>query len=230
MSQLSFRCRHTFAGGFSLDVAFETAHQVTSIFGPSGSGKTTILSLIAGMQAPQSGRIELGTRVLVDTAERICLAAERRRIGLVFQDRLLFPHLTVEKNLRYGQRRHRGRGRPIDFAQVVEVLELGELLRRMPRKLSGGQRQRVALGRALLAGPELLLLDEPLAALDAPLKDRILTYLERIVNHWSVPTIYVSHAPVEVRRLAEWAIVLENGRVVAAGPPRDVIGDAMNEV
>jgi molybdate transport system ATP-binding protein len=225
VSQLSFRCRHNYAGGFSLDVAFETAHQVTSLFGPSGSGKTTILSLIAGLQVPESGRIELGTRVLVDTARRVCLAAERRRVGLVFQDLLLFPHLTVEKNLRYGERRHHG-GLAIEFAQVVEVLELGDLLRRMPRKLSGGERQRVALGRALLGGPELLLLDEPLAALDAPLKDRILTYLERIVKHWSVPTIYVSHSPAEVRRLAEWAIVLENGRVVGAGPPSDVIGDA----
>lgn len=223
MNRLSFRCRHRHASGFELDVAFEIEHQVTSLFGPSGSGKTTVLALIAGALRPQSARIELGERTLVDTARHVCLAAERRRVGLVFQDHLLFPHLNVEKNLRYGERRRGAGARKIDFAQVVEVLELGELLARMPRNLSGGQRQRVALGRSLLASPELLLLDEPLAALDAPLKDRILTYLERVVAQWKLPTLYVSHAASEVERLADWVIVLRQGRVAATGTPGEVL-------
>lgn len=223
MNRLSFCCRHQYASGFELDVAFELDHEVTSLFGPSGSGKTTVLALIAGALRPQTGRIELGERTLVDTAQGLCLAAERRRVGLVFQDHLLFPHLSVEKNLRYGYRRRRAGANKIDFDQVVEVLELGDLLARMPRHLSGGQRQRVALGRSLLAGPELLLLDEPLAALDAPLKDRILTYLERVVAQWRLPTLYVSHAASEVARLADWVIVLRQGRVAATGTPQQVL-------
>ncbi|HJT36482.1 MAG TPA: molybdenum ABC transporter ATP-binding protein [Pirellulales bacterium] len=223
MNRLSVCCRHRYASGFELDVAFQIAHQVTSLFGPSGSGKTTVLAMIAGALRPQAGRIELGGRMLVDTSQNICLAAEHRRVGLVFQDHLLFPHLNVEQNLRYGQRRRRVGASDIDFGQVVEVLELGDLLERMPRNLSGGQRQRVALGRSLLASPELLLLDEPLAALDAPLKDRILTYLERVVAQWRLPTIYVSHAASEVERLADWVIVLKQGRVAATGTPEQIL-------
>lgn len=223
MNRLSVCCRHRYASGFELDVAFQIEHQVTSLFGPSGSGKTTVLALIAGALRPQAGCIELGERTLVDTSQNIYLAAERRRVGLVFQDHQLFPHLSVEKNLRYGQRRRRAGASGIDFSQVVEVLEMGDLLTRMPRNLSGGQRQRVALGRSLLASPELLLLDEPLAALDAPLKDRILTYLERVVAHWRLPTIYVSHAASEVERLADWVIVLKHGRVSATGTPEQIL-------
>lgn len=224
MSWLDFRCRYRFASGFQLDVAFETDGRVTSLFGPSGSGKTSVLSLVAGLQRPDQGRIALGERTLVDTERGVFVPVERRNVGLVFQDHQLFPHLTVAGNLRYGERRRRRRGgRQIEFDRVVEVLELGDLLSRSPRTLSGGERQRVALGRSLLAGPELLLLDEPLASLDQALKDRVLTYLERVVAQWQIPAIYVSHAEAEVRRLADWVVVLEQGRVVRCGPPDETL-------
>jgi molybdate transport system ATP-binding protein len=196
---------------------------VTSLFGPSGSGKTSVLMLIAGLYRPDFGRIRLGERVLVDTEAHVALAAEKRRVGLVFQDHLLFPHLSVEGNLRYGLRRRKRGSRPIEFDRVVEVLELAALLRRFPRNLSGGERQRVAVGRALLAGPELLLLDEPLAGLDEALKQRILDYLERIVEQWRIPLIYVSHGVADVQRLAQQVIVLEQGRVAAQGAPAEIL-------
>jgi len=179
--------------------------------------------LIAGLYAPDSGLIRLGERTLVDTAAGHCTPIERRRVGLVFQDQLLFPHLSVRDNLRYGERRRPPAAEAIEFGRVVEVLELNELLGRYPRNLSGGERQRVALGRSLLAGPELLLLDEPLAALDDALKDRILTYLERVVGEWRIPAVYVSHGAAEVTRLADWVVVLDQGRVAASGPPRTVL-------
>ena len=223
MSLLSLHCRRRHASGFELDVAFETDAQVTSLFGPSGGGKTSVLMLIAGLYRPQAGRIRLGQRTLVDADAGIFLAPERRRVGLVFQDHCLFPHLSVEGNLRYGLRRRNRTERVVEFDRVVEVLELGELLTRSPRNLSGGQRQRVALGRALLASPELLLLDEPLAALDESLKLRILDYLERVVEQWGIPLIYVSHAAAEVQRLAQQVIVLEQGRVASQGTPSQVL-------
>ena len=142
---------------------------------------------------------------------------------MVFQDHLLFPHLTVAANLRYGQRRPNHRHRSIQLPRVAEVLEIGGLLNRYPNKLSGGERQRVALGRALLSGPELLLMDEPLASLDAPLKARVLAYLERIVVEWKIPTLFVTHGQAEVRRLADWVVVVEQGRVVATGTPDDAL-------
>jgi molybdate transport system ATP-binding protein len=141
---------------------------------------------------------------------------------MVFQDHLLFPHMTVEGNLRYGQR-HRRKRRAIEWDRVVEVLEIGALLRRYPRSLSGGERQRVALGRTLLSGPTLLLMDEPLASLDAELKARVLAYLERIVAQWQIPTLFVSHSQAEVRRLAGWVVVLQQGRVVSQGTPDEAL-------
>lgn len=222
MSLLSFQCRHRFPGGFELDVAFEVDRPITSLFGPSGSGKTSLLSTIGGFLRPQTGKIRLADQVVLDTAGGVCLPPERRRLGMVFQDHLLFPHLSVEANLRYGQRRRRRR-REVDLDRVVDVLEIGPLLRRYPRNLSGGERQRVAVGRALLSGPELLLMDEPLVSLDAPLKARILAYLERVVAQWNVPVLFVTHAQAEVRRLADWVVVLQHGRVVAAGPPDEAL-------
>jgi len=221
MSLLSFRCRHRFAGGFDLDAEFEIEHAVTSLFGPSGAGKTTVLGMIAGFHRPEAGRITLGDRVLLDTDRGVCLPPERRQVGMVFQDHLLFPHLSVEANLRFGERRRRRR--PIELSRVAEVLEIGDLLGRYPRNLSGGERQRVAVGRALLSGPELLLMDEPLASLDASLKARILAYLERVVAEWNVPTLFVTHSQAEVRRLAHWVVVVRQGRVVAAGTPDDAL-------
>jgi molybdate transport system ATP-binding protein len=224
MSLLSFRCRHQYPGGFQLDVAFELNHPITSLFGPSGSGKTSVLSTIAGFLRPQSGEVRLGDRTVLDTARRVYLPPERRRLGVVFQDHLLFPHLTVEANLRYG-RRHRSRRRsPIEMSRVVEVLEIGGLLGRYPGKLSGGEQQRVALGRALLCGPELLLMDEPLASLDARLKARILAYLQRVVAEWQIPTLFVSHSQADVRRVADWVVVLKQGRVVTSATPDVALG------
>lgn len=223
MNPLSFQCRHRFAGGFTLDAEFETQAQVTGLFGPSGAGKTTVLYAIAGLLRPQSGAIRLGEQTWLDTTRAICVKAQARHVGLVFQDHLLFPHLSVERNLMYGRRRRRGRAPTIEPGRVIEVLELADLLGRYPRNLSGGEKQRVALGRSLLSGPELLLMDEPLAALDEGLKDRILTYFERVVAEWHVPTIYVSHNAAEVSRLADRVIALEGGRVTRSGTPADVL-------
>ena len=219
MPLLEFQCRHRFPGGFQLDVAFELDRRFTALFGPSGAGKTTVLSIVAGLVAPQYGRVRLGDRTLFDSDRRLSLPVHERSIGMVYQDALLFPHLTVEGNLRYGQRCRAGRRRAIEFHRVVEVLDIAGLLQRYPRNLSGGEKQRVALGRALLSGPELLLMDEPLVSLDAPLKSKVLACLERVVAQWDIPALYVTHSQAEVRRAADWVILLENGRVVGAGCP-----------
>ncbi len=224
MSVLSFRCKHSYPAGFHLDVGFDVDQSFTALFGASGSGKTSVLNMIAGLLRPQQGTIRLGDRVLLDTVRGVALPPEKRHVGVVFQDALLFPHLTVEGNLRYGQRRRDKRGRMLNFARVVDVLEIGSLLRRFPRNLSGGERQRVALGRALLSGPELLLMDEPLASLDAPLRDRVLSYLQRAVAEWKIPTLFVTHSQAEVRRAAEWVVLLEKGRLVGIGTPEDALG------
>lgn len=217
--RLSFRCRHRYPAGFTLDAAFDAGDGVTALFGPSGSGKSTVLSVIAGVLRPDAGEVRLGDRVLLDTSRRVNVPPEGRRVGIVFQDQLLFPHLTVAANLRYGMsRRGLGRGRPIDFDRVVQVLELADLLGRHPHTLSGGQRQRVALGRAVLRGPDLLLMDEPMTGLDEGLKGRIMTYLGRAVAEWRLPTIYVAHDQADVRRLADQVVVLRAGRAADAGP------------
>ena len=223
MKRLSFQCAHRFGPGFQLDSAFETSAQVTAVVGPSGSGKTSVLFMIAGLLRPDSGTIAFGDQTWLDTRRGIHWKAERRRVGFVFQDHLLFPHMSVERNLLYGHLRREDVSNTIEPHREIEVLELADLLGRYPRNLSGGEKQRVALGRALLSGPELLLMDEPLAALDEGLKDRILTYLERVVAEWHVPTVYVSHNPGEVRRLADHVIVLEQGRVRQHGSPADVL-------
>ena len=217
MSVLSFRCKHGYPAGFHLDVEFDIAQPFTALFGPSGSGKTSILNMIAGFLRPQQGMIRLGDRILLDTVQGVSLPPEKRHVGVVFQDSLLFPHLSVEGNLRYGQRRRDRRGRMLDFSRVVDVLEIGPLLQRFPRNLSGGERQRVALGRALLSGPEMLLMDEPLASLDAPLRDRVLSYLERAVTEWSIPTLFVTHAQAEVRRRPSgWSCWIKGGWLALA--------------
>lgn len=216
MSRLTFDCRHQFPDGFQLDARFEVSDGVTGLFGPSGSGKSTILALIAGTLRPHSGWITLSGRHLLNQTAGLCLVPEERRVGVVFQDHLLFPHLTVRQNLTFGQKRRPARR--IDFQRVMAVLEIDDLLQRRPNTLSGGQRQRVSLGRALLRGPELLLMDEPLTALDIGLKDRILTYLERAIAEWHIPTLYVSHDQADVRRLADQVVVLEAGSVIDSGP------------
>jgi molybdate transport system ATP-binding protein len=220
---LNFACRHRYPSGFDLDVAFDVDRRFTALFGPSGSGKTSILSMIAGFLRPNAGTIRLSERTLADTAADVWLPPEQRRVGIVCQDSLLFPHLTVEGNLRYGLRHRRRPRRAIEFSRVAEVLEIGPLLRRSARSLSGGERQRVALGRALLSSPEILLMDEPLASLDTPLRVKILAYLERVVAEWNLPTLYVTHAQAEVRRAAEWVVIIDKGRLVATGPPDEAL-------
>jgi len=224
MPLLEFHCRHSYPAGFRLDVAFELDRRFNALFGPSGAGKTTVLSIIAGFVRPSEGHVRLGNRTLFDSKSGICLPAEFRSVGVVFQDSLLFPHLTVEGNLRYGQRHRKAQRRSVNLARVVEVLEIGGLLKRYPRGLSGGEKQRVSLGRALLSGPELLLMDEPLASLDALLKAKVLAYLERAVAEWNIPTLFVTHSQAEVRRAADWAVVLDKGHFLTAGIPDDALG------
>lgn len=215
--------RHPYASGFAVEAAFVLKDRVSALFGPSGSGKTTILENIAGIRHPQSGRIVFDGQTLLDTAQNVVILPERREIGVLFQDHLLFPHLSVQANLHYGAKRARRNGTEKGFDRVVRVLDLRELLTRYPRQLSGGERQRVALGRALLCNPKMLLLDEPLTALDEPLKERILKYLDRVLSEWDLQAIFVSHGQAEVRRLAERVVVLDAGRVVAEGPPEQAL-------
>jgi molybdate transport system ATP-binding protein len=204
-------------GDFRLEVDLTIAARVCAVAGPSGSGKTSLLEAVAGLARPERGRIELDGCLLFDSATRVDLPPERRQLGYVFQDGALFPHLSVAGNLRYGLRRRRGPGPA--WEEVVEVLGLGALLERRVTSLSGGERQRVGLGRALLAAPRLLLLDEPLASLDAELKRRILPFLARCVETFGVPVLYVSHSARELLTLADEAVLLAGGSVVAAGPP-----------
>src|SRR5438552_3602787 len=204
-------------GEFTLAAKFQTTGGATALFGPSGAGKTSIVNMIAGLIVPDRGRITLDDAVLFDSAARIDLPTHRRRIGYVFQEGRLFPHLTVAQNLDYG--RWMG-GLPADAAErdrVIGLLDIGALLARRPGRLSGGERQRVAVGRALLMRPRLLLLDEPLASLDRARKLEILPYLARLRDEAKVPMIYVSHQAGEILRLASQVVRIEDGRVLAAG-------------
>ncbi|MCP4664544.1 MAG: molybdenum ABC transporter ATP-binding protein, partial [bacterium] len=212
---------------FELDVDFATHHEATGIFGPSGSGKTSLLEAIAGVRKEARGCVDLGGEVWTDTAARIFRRPERRQVGYVPQDGLLFPHLDVRGNLLAGSRRARRSGGTVEetLATVAELLELGPLLDRRPGTLSGGERQRVALGRAICSGPRLLLLDEPFASLDLPLRRRLLPFLLRVRNQLGIPMLLVSHDPTEVQVLCDDLIVLRRGAVVARGDPRDVLTD-----
>ncbi len=202
--------------GFALDIAFEApVPGVVALFGPSGSGKSTVLGAIAGLVAARHAAVTLDGLALHP------LPPERRRIGVVFQDGRLFPHLSVAKNLRYGFTR--AAAGPIGFERVTELLGLGGLLERRPTTLSGGERQRVAIGRALLSQPRLLLMDEPLSALDAARRDEILPYLGRLRSAFRIPIVYASHALDEVARLADTMVLLDRGRVLAAGPLGEVM-------
>lgn len=202
-------------GDFALDAAFEAPLSgVIALFGPSGAGKTSIVAAIAGLLRPDEGHIRVGGATFFD-ASGVDLPAERRRVGYVFQDARLFPHMSVAGNLRYGLKRAPRGERRIAFEEVVGLLGIGHLLHRRPGGLSGGERQRVALGRALLAQPRLLLMDEPLASLDAGLKEEVLPYVERLRDELAIPIVYVSHAVEEVERLASTLVLVEGGRVVA---------------
>src|SRR5262245_41573017 len=204
-------------GEFSIAARFETAAGVTAVFGPSGAGKTTLVNMIAGLLTPDRGRIALGDTVLFDSEQRINLPPWRRRIGYVFQEGRLFPHLKVAANLDYGRRMCGMAPEPAQTQRIVDLLDIGHVLNRRPGKLSGGERRRVAIGRALLMRPRLLLLDEPLASLDAVRKREILPYLERLRDETGVPMVYVSHNASELRRIASAVVRLDAGRVVAVG-------------
>ena len=204
MSLLQFDCRFRYSTRFALDLAFDAGAGVTALLGLSGCGKTTTLRLIAGLLKPDSGRIQLGERVLFDATKRVNLPPEQRTLGLVFQDYQLFPHLTVEQNLRYGLAR--SPSSPLDFAHVVDILELRPLLSAWPQSLSGGEKQRTAIGRAILRGPQLLLLDEPLSALDPDLRESISGYLQRVIGEYHIPTLLVTHDPQSIERLAHTTI------------------------
>jgi molybdate transport system ATP-binding protein len=203
-------------GDFTLDVSFETDARVVGLFGPSGSGKTTILNVIAGLVRPHAGRVVIDGRVLVDTERSIFVPAHKRRVGYVFQDGLLFPHLTVRRNLAYGRWFTPRAERFGTFEEIVGLLGLAHLLDRSPRRLSGGEKQRVAIGRALLASPRLLLMDEPLASLDEARKSETLPYIERLRDELSVPIVYVSHSLAEVERLTSHIARLDGGRIAPA--------------
>jgi molybdate transport system ATP-binding protein len=200
-------------GEFELLARAEFGTGVTGILGPSGCGKSTLLALIAGLLHPERGYIRLGSEALVDTEQALFVPASRRRMGLVFQDGLLFPHLSVRSNLRYGYRGLVAGERRIGFETVTDLLEITPLLERRPAQLSGGERQRVALGRALLYSPRLLLLDEPLASLDQRLKEQILPFLKRIKEEIGIPMIYVTHAQDEADYLADRIIPMTPGKL-----------------
>jgi molybdate transport system ATP-binding protein len=204
-------------GEFSVQVAFASEGRVTGLFGASGAGKTSLINMIAGLLRPDRGIIAIDGEVLDDTVARTHIPAHRRRIGYVFQDARLFPHLDVRRNLDYGRRMNRLRDDPAQRARVTDLLDIGGLLNRRPGQLSGGERQRVALGRALLAQPRLLLLDEPLGSLDEERKVEILPYLVRLRDEANVPMVYVSHDAGEMRQLATDIVMLRRGRVTAFG-------------
>ncbi|MBV9523726.1 MAG: molybdenum ABC transporter ATP-binding protein [Alphaproteobacteria bacterium] len=210
-------------GDFVIDARFASGPGLTALFGRSGAGKTSLIDMIAGLVRPQSGRILLDGAALVDTARAIFVPTHKRRIGYVFQEARLFPHLTVRQNLLFGRwfapraERHPAAG------GIVELLGIGHLLGRRPASLSGGEKQRVAIGRALLASPRLLVMDEPLAALDEARKQDILPYIERLRDEVGVPIVYVSHSIAEVSRLATALVLLEAGHVTASGPTAAVM-------
>lgn len=202
-------------GDFQLAAEFDAPQGVTAVFGHSGAGKTSLIRMIAGLEKPDKGRIAIGDQILFDNTQN--LPPHRRRLGVVFQDARLFPHMNVAKNLTYGG--------DFDHERIVDLLGLNDLLHRMPARLSGGEAQRVALGRALMSDPQMLLLDEPLAALDSARKAEILPYFERLRDELGLPMIYVSHSIREVARLANSVVVLEHGKVALAGPTLEVLSN-----
>ena len=206
-------------GNFTVNAEFAAESSgIIAFFGRSGAGKTSLVNMLAGLLRPDSGRISVNGAVLFDSEAGIDLAPERRRLGYVFQEGRLFPHLSVRGNLTYGLHRVPRAERRLDLDPIVELLGLEALLRRRPRDLSGGEKQRVALGRALLANPRLLLMDEPLASLDQPRKDEVLPFIERLRDEFAIPIVYVSHSMPEIVRLADSLVLVSDGRIEAVGP------------
>jgi molybdate transport system ATP-binding protein len=204
-------------GEFAIEASFSSEGRVTGLFGASGAGKTSLINMIAGLLRPDRGIISIDGETLDDASSRIHIAVHRRRIGYVFQDPRLFPHLSVRKNLDYGRRMNDLADDPALWKRVSDLLDIGDLMDRRPGKLSGGERQRVALGRALLSQPRLLLMDEPLGSLDEERKEEILPYLIRLRDEAGVPMVYVSHDPAEMRKLATQIAIMQRGRVTAFG-------------
>ena len=221
---VSVDLRHRFEG-FTLAARFEAPAGLTALFGRSGSGKSTVVNAVAGLLRPDHARIEIGGRVLADTERGLWLPPEKRRIGYIFQDARLFPHMSVRQNLDYGRKLAPVPPGRAEFDRVVGMLGLEGLLARRPARLSGGETSRVAIGRALLAGPEMILADEPLAALDEARKAEILPYFERLRDELSIPILYVSHAAGEVARLATSVVAIEAGRVSGQGSAAQILGD-----
>jgi len=211
-------------GAFTLEARFATGGGLTALFGPSGSGKTSLINIISGLLRPDRGRVVVDGRVLVDTEQGIFVPKHRRRIGYIFQEPRLFPHLTVRQNLLYGYWFTPASARRERLDHIVGLLGIDGLLDRGPALLSGGEKQRVAIGRALLASPHLLLMDEPLAALDEARKSEILPYIERLRDESRVPIVYVSHSVPEVTRLATTMVLLSEGRVAATGTVPEIMG------
>ncbi len=219
---LVFRNVRLRLGDMALELDATLDKKVTALFGTSGSGKTSLLELTAGLRRPERGVIDLDGVTLTNNARRIHVPARRRAIGYVPQDLALFPHLSVRKNIAYGVKDKFSTTPKISLEKLCRVLEIERLLDRGPESLSGGEKQRVAFARALLASPQLLLLDEPLASLDQSLKDRIMPYLKRIRDEFAIPMLYVTHSPAEVIALCEDVLVLQSGKCVAHGKPHDV--------
>ncbi|WP_229744744.1 molybdenum ABC transporter ATP-binding protein [Neiella marina] len=212
--------------GFTLDMALNLpATGITALYGASGSGKTTCLRAIAGLERLPNSFFQIGTEVWQDESNGIFVPPHQRQIGYVFQEASLFPHLDVAANLQFGQKRIAAAERQVSESHIIELLGLKPLLKRSPAALSGGERQRVAIARALLTSPQLLLMDEPLSALDRALKQEILPYLERLHQELAIPVIYVSHAADEVTRLADHLVLIDGGEVKAAGPIKQVLLD-----
>ncbi|ACT49032.1 molybdenum ABC transporter ATP-binding protein [Methylotenera mobilis] len=200
---------------FTLDVALQLDQRVTAIFGPSGSGKSTLLSIIAGISKPDQGRVMINGEAVFDDEKKINKPIHQRRIGLVFQDARLFPHLNVEHNLRYPLKFTPTNEQQFHFNDIINLLEIGALLKRTTHQLSGGEKQRVALGRALLSSPRLLMLDEPMASLDESLKSQILPFLKKVADEINIPMIYISHSKDEIMQITNNMVYINAGKIVA---------------
>jgi len=216
-------CVRSRLGSFQLDATLNAGSGVTALFGPSGSGKTSLINMVAGLCRPDEGRIVIDDRVLFDAKAGIDVPPEQRRLGYVFQEPRLFPHLSVRSNLKFGWNRVSVAERTVDFAAVVEMLGIDHLLDRRPAGLSGGEKSRVAIGRALLASPRILLMDEPLASLDSSRKAEVLPFVADLAKRFAIPILYVSHAMDEVLRLADTLVLMAEGQIAAAGPTEEIL-------